>query len=482
MGKILKIKTLFAAVALLAFCGSGCNNGGDDAAKAKLDATINGSSTLNWDETGRWLQITASGYWELSTVFEGQDNGWCVPAQVSGTGNANVWLAIAQNRTAADRKVSVTVGSGTKKVELTLSQSKKPEQPVVGISAVFDGSGKTTSAAWNQASLTIGITTDDPQTAWTVSIDEGGLWCTPATPLTGTGTGSVTFTLAQNLSRATRPAAFTVISPRGNISLSAQQRYMRPELPAVAEPQWYREYTQGEFVLEYSTAAKHAKWVAWPLHAGHLGTGRTDAWKFDASLDPYNPVYGGTGQPNDYRDQVNLNDRASTITYDRGHLCPSGDRNANSTLNSPTFYYSNISPQVPDLNQGIWEQLESKEQGWAKVQGDTLYICAGGHVLDEADIRVRTVPSQMYVPSHYFKVVLRKKPGPVYQAVGFWFDNRLYTGSTGTRSGALAYRIDEVIRSVDEIETLTGLDFFTDLPADIQTTVERQKDKNAWGF
>jgi endonuclease G len=339
-----------------------------------------------------------------------------------------------------------------------------PEQAPLG--ATLDG---TPNFKWNSQGrfLTINATAD-----WTVtfSYPEGAPsgWCT-ASPSSGAGKKNVWIGITTNNTAAVREATIAVTTATGNVSIDIFQYSTdeealpvilenRPELPKIEDTEWLLYYADGEYTLEYSTDKKHSKWVAWQLYKSHMGsTSRTDAWQFDPRIPAeYSPTR------DDFRG------------YDRGHLCPSADRTQSVAMNRQTFMYSNMSPQVGvGFNQGIWERLESKVRTWAGGL-DTLYICAGGTVLKANDIMSYTSPSSMAVPKYYFKVILRKKAGTgAYDAIGFWFENRSYTGVTLSSAH---------VKTIDEIETLTGIDFFYQLPKEEQDRVEAAFTPSAFGL
>ena len=289
-------------------------------------------------------------------------------------------------------------------------------------------------------------------------------WCS-AGSISGNGNKDVWITTTANNSLDSREVKVIVQTDKGRVELvliqygksgSSTDLAKRFELPEIKNYEWFLEYDNGEFALEYDINKKHSKWVAWRLYKGHLGSGRTDAWQFDPRIPTqYSPVR------DDFRG------------YDRGHLCPSADRNKNTIMNAETFMYSNMSPQVgAGFNQGIWATLEIKIRGWVGG-GDTLYVCTGGTILKDSDIEKYTSPSRMAVPKYYFKVVLRKKIDTEnYDAIGFWFENRVYTESLSVTHA----------KTVDQIETLTGLDFFYYLPREIQDRVESGFNPSAWGL
>jgi endonuclease G len=338
--------------------------------KPTLEATLYGSSSFQWNATGRFLTITTTDTWSIRFAYpEGAPADWCSAASMSGTGNKNVWISVATNNSAGTRYATIIVETAAKKVDIEISQS---------------------------------------------SIDE-----------------AIPGELKNHL-----------------------------ELPKIEDPAWVLDYTAGDFTIEYSITKKHPKWVAWPLHHGHIGnSGRTDAWQWDWRIpEEYRPTRG---------------DFTSTSYNNRGHLCPSADRTQSQAMNAQTFMYSNMSPQMGDFNGGIWGTLENKVRGW--VGGlDTLYICAGGTIRNDDEVITYTTPRHMPVPKYYFKVILRKKAATgTYDAIGFWFEHKGY-GKEGLSS--------KHAKTIDAIEELTGFDFFYQLPEDIQTSVEAAFNPSAWGL
>jgi endonuclease G len=322
---------------------------------------------------------------------------------------------------------------------------------------------------WNAQGRFLTISTTK---AWTVtfSYPDGAPagWCS-ASPSSGTGNKNVWIATATNNTTAVRQATVVVATDTENISIDIAQYSANDalpaslknhlELPKVEDPEWLLNYEDGDYTIEYSTAKKHSKWVAWPLYKSHMGSsGRTNAWQFDGRIpEAYRPTqqdFSGSG-------------------YDRGHLCPSADRTQSRSMNAQTFMYSNMSPQLAGLNQKIWATLEDRVRGWAGG-ADTLYICAGGTILKESNIQGYTTPSSMAVPKYYFKVVLRKKAVTgALDAIGFWFENKDY----GKESLSSKH-----VKTIDEIETLTGLDFFYLLPAAEQDRVEAAFAPSAFGL
>lgn len=121
-----------------------------------------------------------------------------------------------------------------------------------------------------------------------------------------------------------------------------------------------------QYSVSYNKARGHANWVAWHLQKSDLGTAkRQDDFRPDASL----PTGWYQVKPTDY---------ASVDGFDRGHLCPSGDRTDTEINNSATFLMTNMIPQAPSLNRGFWAELEANCRELV-LQGNELYIYSGAY-------------------------------------------------------------------------------------------------------
>ncbi|MDR1680193.1 MAG: DNA/RNA non-specific endonuclease [Prevotellaceae bacterium] len=354
-----------------------------------------------------------------------------------------------------------------------LSRCEKPAAEPAVVPVLEAALSADSYFLWNAGGAFLTITATE---AWTLSIahPEGvpGGWCS-ANVAAGTGKKNVWLAFTANTSGESRTATVTVASEHYVRTVVLTQRAqgevpptpldLSPylELPKVQDRDWLFQYIAGDFFLEYAPDKKHPKWVAWPLHNGHLGgSGRTDYWQWDPRIPAeYHPTRG---------------DFTSTLYNNRGHICPSADRTLSVEMNRQTFMYSNMSPQMGDFNGGIWGQLETKVRTW--VGGlDTLYICAGGTIRNESEIIMYTTPSSMPVPAYYFKVILRRRAATgTYDAIGFWFEHRKYT-DTEPLSAAHA-------KTIDQIEALTGFDFFYSLREDIQDVVEETFNPGAWGL
>ncbi|AMO20867.1 DNA/RNA non-specific endonuclease [Flavobacterium columnare] len=152
--------------------------------------------------------------------------------------------------------------------------------------------------------------------------------------------------------------------------------------------------------------------------------------------------------------------------YDRGHLCPAGDRRFSKQAFEETFYTSNVTPQKKDFNAGIWNRLEQKVRYWANKYNE-LYVVTGGVLSQKLN---HIGKENVTVPNYFYKIVLNKR-GDTYHGIAFLLphedsDRPLY----------------EFVVSIDKIEQLTEIDFFPKLPDEIENRLERNQSYREWRF
>ena len=152
--------------------------------------------------------------------------------------------------------------------------------------------------------------------------------------------------------------------------------------------------------------------------------------------------------------------------YDRGHLCPAGDKRYSKEAHDETFYTSNISPQKHDFNAGVWNRLEQKTRYWAKKY-KRLYIVTGGILKPN----LKTIGKDMVsVPNQFYKIILDYTQ-PEVKAIAFLFPHK--------ESKKPLY---DFVVSIDKIEDITGIDFFPELPDAIETKLEASNSYKNWSF
>ncbi|MFA5769105.1 MAG: DNA/RNA non-specific endonuclease [Bacteroidales bacterium] len=217
----------------------------------------------------------------------------------------------------------------------------------------------------------------------------------------------------------------------------------------------------------YDTQNRLAPWVAYPLYQDIMGNGsRTDAWD-------YNPKVPKRYQPS-------LFYSFGGSTYDRGHQLPSADRLYSYDVNASTFYFTNLTAQNASLNQNLWTRLEINVRDWARTC-DTLYVVTGAMIRTQEDQTIEYISdndgNQVAVPRIYYKVLLKYNAGQAenggYSSIAFWYENRAYNTE---------YPVAADAKNVKEVETLTGFDFFHNLPDDIEEAVEASCTPKDWGL
>ncbi|MDC1161925.1 DNA/RNA non-specific endonuclease [Tenacibaculum sp.] len=152
--------------------------------------------------------------------------------------------------------------------------------------------------------------------------------------------------------------------------------------------------------------------------------------------------------------------------YDRGHLCPAGDRRFSKEAHDETFYTSNVSPQKHNFNARIWNKLEQKTRYWAKKYNH-LYVITGGVLQND----LKSIGKEkVSVPNQFYKVLLDYTQ-PEIKAIAFLLPHKDSTKP-----------LYEFVVSIDELEKQTGIDFFPNLPDPIENKLEASTNYKNWSF
>ncbi len=206
------------------------------------------------------------------------------------------------------------------------------------------------------------------------------------------------------------------------------------------------------FTLSYNEPFEQAEWVAYTLKKQHL--------TYDDRKRPYfieDPKIKTKSA--DWRNYKGSG-------YDRGHLCPAGDRRFSEQAYNETFYTSNISPQDRNFNAGVWNRLEMQVRRWAKDHNE-LFVVTGG-ILENGLEEIGE--EDVNVPRYYYKIVARGNPkNPKILAF-------LLLGKESIKP------LRQFTVSVDEIEKKTGIDFFEGLPDHLEARLEREVKTDGWKF
>lgn len=220
------------------------------------------------------------------------------------------------------------------------------------------------------------------------------------------------------------------------------------ETPLLAEGEIYLKHTGYAFV--YNETHEQAKWVAYCL------TKKETEGLFERSdhfiEDP--SVLTGTANNTDY----------AKSGYDRGHLAPAADMRWSEIAMDESFYYSNMSPQLPAFNRGIWKKLEEQVREWAIAMDSILIVT--GPILTESLPTIGI--NKVSIPKYYYKAILDFK-GSHSKAIAFVMPNQ------GSKEPLMSFAV-----SIDALEKLTGINFFYQLEDTLEQSIEAKMCTTCW--
>lgn len=206
------------------------------------------------------------------------------------------------------------------------------------------------------------------------------------------------------------------------------------------------------YSLSYNEKYEQAEWVAYELTQNQLSSIPIKRPYFDQ--DP-----NVTTQSANYKNFKNSG-------YNKGHLCPAGDRKFSKEAFNETFFTSNVSPQTYEFNSGVWNRLEEKVRYWAQKY-QKLYVVTGGILTPH----LKTIGTEkVAVPQYFYKIILDYND-PEIKTIAFLMPHE--------KSDKGLYQF---VTSIDEIETLTGIDFFPELPNEIENKIEKSSNYKNWTF
>ena len=257
-----------------------------------------------------------------------------------------------------------------------------------------------------------------------------------------------------NLNNFKSITVFTVILLSSVLRLSSQHndtlKIRHIEIPEIKHHEEVIHHAGYSFV--YSEKHEQAKWVAYELT--NKETEKAVERTNDFIPDPFvktgsadNPDYAGSG-------------------YDRGHLAPAADMGWSEQSMKESFYFSNMSPQVPSFNRGIWKKLEEQVRTWA-IENEAIYVVTGPILKDS----LKSIgPNKVAVPEYYYKVLLDLK-GPEKKAIGFVLPN-----------SASSLPLRDFAISVDSVEKLTSINFFPKLATTDEEKLESTVCIDCWSW
>ena len=220
------------------------------------------------------------------------------------------------------------------------------------------------------------------------------------------------------------------------------------------------------FSLEWDNGKIANRWTCYTMHAGNTlqNTKRKDSFKSD-------PDVAVSSELGDY----------SSSGFSRGHLCPSADRLCSSEQNSQTFFLTNMQPQWQNHNGVLWANLEGKIRDWSD-SCDTLYVVKAATIDDVVlngkvsdGVYSYKCNNRLPVPKYFYMALLSyKKSTNSYEAMGLW---TIHQNSSDNNKNYGDYAI-----TIEELERRTGIDFFCNLPDDIEKAVEGKLNLSYWGL
>lgn len=243
------------------------------------------------------------------------------------------------------------------------------------------------------------------------------------------------------------------------------------------------------YTVQWNASIRHSTWVAYSWDkttaAEDKSVQRKDNFKWDVSI----PRTEGSVSSTDY----------SKNGYDKGHICASEDRVFCQDANDQTFYFSNMSPQFSSFNQGFWKELEAKVRSWGRAtltgKYDTVYVVKGGMtndllhsyegynkasdgVIPKTDDNGYSLRSDgkigLPVPAYYYMALLSVKKG-VYHAIAFVIPHSEHLPKTPK-----ATDLQQYVTTIDNLEHITGIDFFCNLTDRKEAEVEKTYSLSDW--
>ena len=206
------------------------------------------------------------------------------------------------------------------------------------------------------------------------------------------------------------------------------------------------------FTISYNRETKNPNWVAWHLTEAHTkGPHQRKQEVFTEDDEVKTP----RATNNDY-----YNSR-----YDRGHMCPAGDNKWDKEAMRESFLFTNVCPQNHGLNKYEWNDLEILCREWAREYGAIDIVCGPiyGDMRDQKTIG----KGKVWVPEAFFKVILCRKGNP--KAIGFIYRN------IGQKQ-----KMADAVYTVDQIEQMTGIDFFPSLDDKTENRIEAEANLADW--
>ena len=234
--------------------------------------------------------------------------------------------------------------------------------------------------------------------------------------------------------------------------------------------------TDVNYSVEWDPALMAQRWCCYQMY-DEIAKGNTKRYSGERAGDQ---ITSNSAYPNDEflaEDYQFTRDPYWNSGYDHGHICANADRLASYESNRQTFFLTNMMPQTNAFNAGIWATMEDQVRKWSSI-ADTLYVCKGG-TIDSSDNILKYLGSgnnKIPVPKYFFMALLARNTQG-YKAMAFWIE---HSGNIDKSTP-----LGDFVVNVRQLEQLTGIDFFCNLPDDIEERVETLTTSNvkaAWGL
>lgn len=200
------------------------------------------------------------------------------------------------------------------------------------------------------------------------------------------------------------------------------------------------------YAVSYNPRTRLANWVAWHLTANHTNGN-------------VNRPQRAFHDDEEVEDCTHFWEYNSSHAYNRGHMCPAGDNKWDKEAMYDSFLMTNVLPQHQSLNSGVWNDIEIQCRDWAQKEGD-IYIVSGPIFYKHRTGEQKTLgKNKIPIPDAFFKVVMSNNGRG--KGIGFICPNK---------SGG--HNIEEFVETIDDVETVTGIDFFPALPDDVEEEIE----------
>lgn len=259
----------------------------------------------------------------------------------------------------------------------------------------------------------------------------------------------------RRLSEATPETGSSTVTESSRTAVPARQTASHDDQhldwvrTASSAPSQEKEYTG--FRLSFNSENRTPNWVAWELLGSEVSDSKASrSNKFWQDTDLYN-----CPTTRDY----------TRSGFDRGHLCPAADQKWSQQAMEDCFSMANMCPQDHDLNTGAWNTLENRSRNWALR--DSALVIVAGPIYTDSD--TQTIgEAKVRVPGAFFKVMIAPyvdKP----RGIAFIYPNMSSPGS-----------MEQYVTTIDEVERLTGHDFFYRLPDEIENSIEATSSFKEW--